>query len=125
MALEQVNIRLVLGRLRPGAAYHWKGNNRDSGYGSLDDCIGEWRSVQPIPTEAEILNEWDAHLAEEDEATTLRQTILTNAQSAVGKTLDTLTAGERNALLALLLYKAGGVDPQTGMVNPLQDWVRR
>ncbi|NWG15797.1 MAG: hypothetical protein HXY41_04110 [Chloroflexi bacterium] len=50
--LRAVDIRLVLGRLRPGCAYHWRGGE---GYAA----IGEWRDpATKKPTEAEILAEW-------------------------------------------------------------------
>ncbi len=51
----------------------------------------------------------------------LRQQILTLAQSAVGVSLDALTAGQRNSLIAILLWKAGGVTPQM-TVAPLGQW---
>lgn len=118
--IQDVNIRLVLSRLRPGAAYGWLGDG-DTGHNL---SVVEWRdSGSTLPTEAECIAEWGVYQTEQGDAATLRQTILTNAQSAVGKTLDTLTIAERNALIALLLYKAGGVNPRTGVVQPLNTWL--
>lgn len=118
--IQECDIRLVLGRIRPGAEYGWRG---DSGLGNTLDAV-DWRdNVQTKPLDAEVIADYDAYLIEEQEASTLRQTIITNAQSAVGKSLAALTAAERNALLALLLYKAGGVNPRTGTVNALNTWV--
>lgn len=120
--IRDCDIRLVLGRIRPGAAYGWRGSGGD--YGHTMDAV-DWRDqAQSKPLEGEVIIGWDIYFEEQQEETTLRETILTNAQSAVGKTLDVLTSAERNALIALLLYKAGGVHPRTGVVQPLGDWVR-
>jgi hypothetical protein len=47
---------------------------------------------------------------------------VTLAQSAVGVSIDALTAGQRNALIACMLYKAGGID-KDGVVRPLNTWL--
>lgn len=104
--------RLVVDRLVPGAKYRWDGQK-----------IAEWRDARPRPSDAEMAAEWQRVKAEETAADSLRATIIGNAQSAVGKTLAELTTAERNALMALLLYNAGGVDPHTGVVQPLRDWL--
>lgn len=52
----------------------------------------------------------------------LRQQILNLAQSAVGVQLDQLTAGQRSALTAAMLYLAGGVT-QDMKVKPLAEWL--
>jgi hypothetical protein len=44
------------------------------------------------------------------------------AQSAAGVALQDLTTGQIKALMAVLLYKAGGVDPDTMTVRPLSEW---
>ena len=55
--------RLVLGRLRPVSAYHWKGDGMNDSYAS----IGEWRDAQTEkPTEQECLDEWDVYVLERD-----------------------------------------------------------
>lgn len=119
--IQDVNIRLVLARLRPGAAYHWKG---DGDFGNTMEAVG-WRDPSTLkPSEADVLAEWAVFQAEETQADTLRQTIIANAQSAVGLALDVLTPAQRNALIALLLYNAGGVHPRTGVVQPLKEWVK-
>ena len=48
--------------------------------------------------------------------------ILAIAQSGVGITLANLTPAQIKALAAVLLYKAGGVDPVTLQVLPLSQW---
>jgi len=54
---------------------------------------------------------------------TLVQNIIDTAQSAAGKLLSDLTTAERNALLACMLYKAGGVGLD-GRVKPIGQWLR-
>lgn len=59
-----IDVRLMLGRLRPWSEYRWIGA-RDTGHTSLTDCIAEWRDSQNVqPTEAELLAEWDVYQAE-------------------------------------------------------------
>lgn len=57
------------------------------------------------------------------DAQALRQQILNLAQSAVGVSLNALTANQRNALVACLLWKAGGVAPDM-TVRPLGQWLQ-
>jgi hypothetical protein len=58
---------------------------------------------------------------------TPEQQVLANlretAASAAGVALADLTAGQRNALIAVLLWKAGAID-KDGTIRPLADWVR-
>lgn len=56
------------------------------------------------------------------DALALRQRIVTLAQSAVGQSIDTLTAAQVRALVACLLYKAGAID-KAGVVQPLGAWL--
>lgn len=60
--------------------------------------------------------------AERDQDTT-RALVVQTAQSAVGVNLAALTAGQRNALVAVLLHKAGALTP-TGDIRPLAEWAR-
>jgi hypothetical protein len=53
----------------------------------------------------------------------LRQRIVTLAQSAVGVSIDVLTAAQRNALIACLLYKEGAITT-AGVVRPLGEWLK-
>jgi len=50
-----------------------------------------------------------------------RAAIVAVAQSAVGKSLDALTATERAALLTVLLWRVGAITPQS-TVAPLATW---
>lgn len=61
--------------------------------------------------------------AERQAALQLRQQIIGLAQSAVGVSLNALTAAQRNALIACLLWKAGGVAPDM-TVRPLGQWLQ-
>ena len=58
------------------------------------------------------------------QAVTAKNAILTTAQSAAGVTLANLTQAQIKALLACLLYAAGGVDVKTMQVKPLGEWLR-
>lgn len=62
-----------------------------------------------------------AYLAEQ---TAAKSAILTTAQSAVGVKLTDLTAAQIKALMACMLYAAGGVDLKTMTVKPLSEWVK-
>jgi hypothetical protein len=78
------------------------------------------------PTPAEIAAALAARQAAaqqaQSDALALRQRIVTLAQSAVGVSIDALTAAQRNALIACMLYKAGGID-KDGIVRPLAQWL--
>ncbi|MBI5671127.1 MAG: hypothetical protein HZC41_24285 [Chloroflexi bacterium] len=69
--IREVDIRLVLGRLRPGSAYHWRGSGATgNGY----DAIGEWRDPRTDkPTLAELLAEWEVYRQEQAAAEQTRQ----------------------------------------------------
>jgi hypothetical protein len=83
----------------------------------------------PLPTDptpaqiaAAIAARQAAAQQAQSDALALRQRIVTLAQSAVGVSIDALTAGQRNALIACMLYKAGGIDA-AGVVKPLSSWL--
>lgn len=59
--------------------------------------------------------------AERDRDTT-RALVVQAASSAAGVNIAALTAGQRNALVALLLWKAGGLNPD-GTVKALAEWL--
>jgi hypothetical protein len=56
------------------------------------------------------------------DASTLRTQIVALAQSAVGVSLSALTPAQVRSLMALLLWKAGGVS-SAGVVRPLSEWL--
>jgi hypothetical protein len=84
---------------------------------------------QPLPTDPtpeEIAAAIAARAAAEQQAradaAALRQRIFTVAQSAVGQSIDALTAAQVRALVACLLYRAGAID-KAGTVQPLGEWL--
>lgn len=82
---EKIDVPLMLWRINPAAAYHWKGN----GYGTYDD-IGDWRSPDiPQPTEAEVYAEWDKYLKEQSTKAEKRITI---EKIEAAETVDDLKA---------------------------------
>jgi hypothetical protein len=90
-------------------------------------AAADWPGPLPTePTPAEIAAALAARQAAaqqaQSDALALRQRIVTLAQSAVGVSIDALTAAQRNALIACMLYKAGGID-KDGVVKPLNTWL--
>lgn len=51
----------------------------------------------------------------------IRRQVFTAAAGAVGKSISTLTTTERNALIAVLLWRWGALSP-TLTIRPLADW---
>lgn len=89
------------------------------------DCSTGTRTVVPFTPaeEAERATLAAAEASAIVAATAFRGQIVTLAQSAVGVRLQDLTPAQIKALMACLLYKAGGVDPSTLQVRPLGQWV--
>lgn len=60
--IQDVDIRLMLGRLRPRSAYHWVGLGDT---GNTLAAVQSWRDPDnPIPTEPEVIQEWDQYQTE-------------------------------------------------------------
>lgn len=80
---------------------------------------------QPTPEQlAAAEAAYDAAQAQaQQEATTLRNTVISTAQSAVGVTFPNLTAAQRNALMVVLFWKAGALD-KDGKIRPLAEWAK-
>ena len=79
MQIQEVDLRQVIGRLRPTSEFHWRGNGA---LGNDMSAIGEWRDPDTTPpTEAEILAEWEVVLAEEQVSASKRQ-VLAAARAA-------------------------------------------
>lgn len=81
--------------------------------------LQDWPAVETALAEAEAARQQAA-----DDAAALRSQILTLAQSAVGVSLGQLTAGQRNALIAGLLWRMGALTPDLH-VRPLAEWLDR
>lgn len=77
---------------------------------------------QPIDLPAQAQAVVDAHIAI-DTGAQIQAAVMTIAQSTVGLQLTALTTLQQRALLACLLFKAGGVSPAM-TVLPLNQWVR-
>lgn len=87
--IREVDIRLVLGRLRPGSAYHWRGSGA---IGNDYDAIGEWRDPRtPKPALPEILAEWEVYRQEQaaqEQTRQQRQQKLSALRQSNGSDLD-------------------------------------
>jgi len=89
--------------------------------------VADWPPPLPTdPTPEQIAAAIAARDAAEQQrrldAVALRQRVLTVANGAVGKSIETLTAGEVRALVACLLYRASALDA-AGIVQPLAEWL--
>jgi hypothetical protein len=79
----------------------------------------------PTPLEiAAAIAAKDAQAAQDAaDASALRTRVRTLAQSAVGLSIDVLTAGQIKALVILLLHKEAAIN-KAGIVRPLDEWMR-
>jgi hypothetical protein len=97
MNIQEVDIRLVLGRLRPASAYHWSG---ESDFGNTMEAVAEWRDLTTTPpTEEEVLAEWQRYLQEQaaqQQVEAEQQAALSAAQSKA-KTIQVTEDDIRNA----------------------------
>ena len=97
---------------------------RDDGSGAR---IVAWSLAAPQPTAADLQAAsaaYDAAKAQADaDASALRAQVVSVANSAAGVLITNLTAGQVRALLAVLLWKVGALNPD-GTVKPLAAWVR-
>lgn len=87
-----------------------------------DATVLEWHRPGPRPDFAQVRVDY---LAIQDrqgaDASALRTRVRTLAQSAVGSSIDMLTAGQIKALVVFLLHKQGAID-SAGAVRPLNEW---
>lgn len=120
--IQDVNIRLVLARLRPGAEYGWRGGRGDFG-NTLDAVI--WRDPdQKMPSQSQIIAEWEVVVAEDQAAGGVRAELMADAPvRVVGVVLGDVLGPDLADLVRLLLYNAGAVDLATGRVKPFEEWV--
>jgi hypothetical protein len=114
-----MDIPSAIAQFNPQATYLLTSSNATS----WNDIV-EWYGPGPKPTPEQLEAAWQIVLAERAEEKAVRDAILDAAQGAVGKSLSSLTAGERNALLAVLLFRLGAVD-RSGKVRPLRQWAGR
>lgn len=79
--------------------------------------------VVTVPDDVDVSAIIAAHVdSDPTEDQKIRSMIVQTATSAVGVKLTDLTLAQIKALIACMLYKAGGVD-ETGTVRPLREWL--
>ncbi len=112
-----IDIRAALDHVAPGAAYGWRG-------GAWDDYSQvEWRDEAiPQPTLAQLQTAWQEILAEQQQADDTLIAVKNQALSAVGVALTDLTQTQKEALLAVLLWRAGAID-RDATIKPFSEWV--
>lgn len=104
--IQDVNIVLMLNRLRPSSSYLWArdGSNPNVDLGNTMASILEWRDGNTSqPTEAEVITEWGVYLAEQaQEATDLQadNTDLAGAAATLLQALINDITTERAAIAA-------------------------
>lgn len=98
------------------------GNTSDQFILSIGDVIIASSSIANSTT-YQVLNSSGVDITPIPTSDTSLSSIISTAQNAVGVKLANLTTNEQLALMAILLYKAGGVNPVTLAVKPLNQWV--
>lgn len=120
--IQEVNLRIVLSRLRPGMEYHYRVHS-DLG-NTLSEAIGEIRTPGgDLPTEQECIDDMTAYEAEEAAVNQARADLKAVAQSAVGVNYTALTTDQLKALLAVLILESDGLANDL-TIRPLNQWVR-
>ena len=117
MALPaRADVRELLGRIRRGADYRWKGGAIN------DESLVDWRDRTQIePTEAEYLTELAIVDAEKATETATRADMRSRSAAAVGGLFSALSTAEITALVEELVFQAGGLNDQ-GEVKNIDDW---
>lgn len=114
-----MDVSSAIAQINPEATYLLT----DSNAASWDDIV-EWYGPGDKPTPEQLEVAWQIVVAERAKEKSVRDSIVDTAQGAVGKDLTALTAAERNALLAVMLFRLGGVG-RNGKVRPIRDWAGR
>lgn len=120
MALpSNADIPMILGRIRPNAAWSWRGDG--TAWSNPADL--EWTDqVQLEPTLQELEDGWTAIVAEEATKDTVRQQLKTEYAPLVGLGLAALTNAQARTLLEILCYVMGGIDEETRLLRPANQW---
>lgn len=115
----RANVRVLLGRLRPGSEFGWKGG-RDN-----DTTQVRYRDSATIePTEAEYLAELAVKDAEDATRTATRAAQSTRSVAVVGTASSALTTlAQITPALEQLLLLHDAID-RNGNLRPLRDWRR-
>ena len=113
---KSINSELLIEQLKaayPGLVYdYWLQND-----GTLNIVVPD--GSDPAPAQTVIANHVSTQVSA---AQTLRNQIITTAQTAVGVQLSALTTVQVRALMAIVLYNQGGVST-TLTVKPLENWM--
>lgn len=89
-----------------------------------DAAMLTWGGPQPAPDPVATRVAYVASLDQQArDVVALRQQIVQAAQSAVGVAIGQLSIAQRNALIVLLLWKAGALN-RDGTVKDLGEWVQ-
>lgn len=124
MAVRELNLGLKW--LFPSGVPGVDWTLQDNGDGT-GPFIASWNRAEPQPNDAQIDAAITAAKAAaqqaETDAVALKQAVQNLAQSAVGVVIDQLTAAQRNALIACLLWKAGAIDKDM-KIRPLAQWLK-
>ena len=117
-----MDIAIAIEKIRPGSQYLLNKSVPP------DQVIIEWRGPGDEPTQQELEGAWQVYservVVEQKAATKLKSNIKATVQSAEGVLLKDLTQGQFKALMAALLWKAGGVADDMTVKN-LGDWYDR
>lgn len=114
--LTRDQLALALHRLNPAHTYR-----------VLSDTEYEYRGPDATPpSDAALIAAWSAFVTEQSAATTDEQTrrsaVQSQVQTLVGIDFRTMTAAQRQLLIAALAYKLGALD-KTLAVRPLGEWL--
>lgn len=116
---EGHDIPFLLGRLRPGAKWGWRGGNHRQ-----TEQV-DWRDFAQIePTEQEYLDEQLLVNAEEVAAEITRADQLTRVTPLVGQNPRDLAPPEVGHLVEELTVRLGALD-EDGNIMPLDEWGSR
>lgn len=111
-----MDIARAIAQIDPQSEYLLTNSNATS----WDDIL-EWYGPGKKPTPEQLETAWQQVLVIEAEEKAAAEKILEAAKGAAGKDVSSLTAAERNALVAALLLRSGAVD-KNGKVRPIQKW---
>lgn len=97
---------------------------RDDGKEVVID-IDAWRLSAPIPDAAQLDTASTAYDSQQpvikEQAQQIRAGVKQSAAAVIGKRFADLTAADVRALLAVVLWRNGGIAPDT-TIRPFDDW---
>lgn len=111
-----MDISRAIAQINPQLTYLLTNSNATS----WKDIL-EWYGPGEKPTPEQLEAAWQEVLAQEAKDKTAAEKIVASAKAAEGKNINALSATERNALVGLLLIRAGAVD-QDGKMRSVREW---